>query len=133
MKHLFLGTALLALSACTSITEHDAAMHNSHNHLHAKNCGHTTIAHNDHMDYLHDGHMHHVHDSHADEHVIKVSNAFPANENRANLDMHKDHLHSTADKRHDVVPHGDHLDFLHNGHLHHVHNDHIDEHGVVKT
>jgi len=44
---------------------------------------------------------------------------------------HKDHAHGDTDNKHAMVPHGDHMDYLHEGHLHHVHGDHIDEHGKV--
>ncbi|MCD8501925.1 MAG: hypothetical protein LRY71_09930 [Bacillaceae bacterium] len=33
---------------------------------------------------------------------------------------------------HELVPQGDHVDFLVNGRLHHVHGDHCDDHGPVE-
>jgi hypothetical protein len=31
-----------------------------------------------------------------------------------------------------MVPHGDHMDYLHEGHLHHHHGDHCDDHGPMQ-
>jgi hypothetical protein len=41
---------------------------------------------------------------------------------------HDEHPH-THDRfcGHAAVPHGDHVDFLHDGHVHHVHEDHVDD------
>jgi hypothetical protein len=33
---------------------------------------------------------------------------------------------------HEMVPHGDHMDYLVNGRLHHVYNGHCDDHGPVE-
>jgi len=75
--------------------------------------------------------MHNVHGEHADEHVIQVTDANPAMEQPVSHDMHADHKHGEGDSLHAMIPHGDHMDYLHDGHLHHVHNDHIDEHGKI--
>ena len=117
-----------ALAACA--TNHTAATH-AHNHAHGSDCGHMAVAHNGHTDYLHDGHMHHVHDAHYDEHVIKVSALNPDAEAPLPADRHDGHMHTMASDAHEAIPHGDHVDFLHDGHLHHPHGDHIDEHGPL--
>ncbi|MEM9225250.1 MAG: hypothetical protein AAGA24_01965, partial [Pseudomonadota bacterium] len=98
---------------------------------HGEGCGHAMVWHIDHWDYLHDGHLHFVHDGHVDEHVIPVSAENPADEAPLDQALHADHVHEAGDPAHPMVPHGDHMDFLHDGRLHHVHGDHIDDHGPV--
>ncbi len=39
-----------------------------HHHEHGADCGHTAVAHDDHVDYLHEGHRHAQHAGHYDEH-----------------------------------------------------------------
>ena len=46
--------------------EHDPA--EVHPHEHGPGCGHTAVAHGDHVDYVHDGHRHAIHGGHYDEH-----------------------------------------------------------------
>lgn len=105
-------------------------IHANHAASHYEGDGHIVIEHDGHMDHLHDGHLHSMHDGHADEHVIAVSAANPAGENRGSHDGV--HLHS-ADDGHPEIQHGDHFDHLHDGHLHHMHGDHTDEHGAIKV
>ena len=120
-----------ALIGCSAAGNHSGVEHEGHAHAHAENCGHTAVAHADHTDYAHDGHLHHVHAGHTDEHVIQVTEANPAAEAPADMARHNDHKHGVNDTLHAQIPHGDHMDYLHDGHLHHVHGDHIDEHGKV--
>lgn len=40
----------------------------THDHAHGPACGHSAVAHGDHVDYVHDGHRHAVHEKHYDEH-----------------------------------------------------------------
>lgn len=134
MKHLLtLGAAAALLAACAeapTTAEHTGAVHD-HAHAHADDCGHTKVAHLDHSDFLHDGHMHNVHANHADEHVVAVSAQNPEGEDPIAAERHDGHMHSMSDEAHAAIPHGDHVDFLHDGHLHHVHGDHMDEHGAL--
>jgi len=102
--------------------------HSSHNHQHGPNCGHVAVRHGEHVDYLHDGHLHHVHDDHVDEHVVAVSSENPAAcTSTVNCQGHK-HREGCG---HEVVPHGDHVDYLVDGRLHHPHGDHCDIHGKL--
>lgn len=102
--------------------------HPHHDHVHGKDCGHTAILHDGHVDYLHDGHLHHVHGDHVDEHVIAVSAANP--EGCAAKADCGSHVHGPG-CGHEVVPHGDHVDYLVEGRLHHVHAGHCDDHGAL--
>lgn len=45
---------------------HDEA--EDHLHKHGEDCGHSGVAHEDHIDYEHDGHRHAAHGAHYDEH-----------------------------------------------------------------
>jgi hypothetical protein len=75
--------------------------------------------------------LHHPHGDHYDEHTVEVSDANPVGENPVEAAKHADHMHSDADLIHEKVPHGDHMDYYHDGHLHHAHDDHMDEHGPL--
>ncbi|WP_134698791.1 hypothetical protein [Ammoniphilus sp. YIM 78166] len=101
--------------------------HEGHDHKHSIACGHTKIRHDDHIDYVHNGHLHHEHEGHWDECTIPVSAVNPAECKPMNCGC-------THDKEcgHEMVPHGDHMDYLVNGRLHHVHGDHCDDHGPVE-
>ncbi|ABB74999.1 conserved hypothetical protein [Nitrosospira multiformis ATCC 25196] len=108
--------------------------HENHTHPHGPECGHTGVAHDDHVCYLHDGHLHYPHGNHIDEHVIDVSeinpqNCTPGHECEGHA---QGHVHG-PECGHEAVPHGDHMDYLVGGHLHHPHDDHCDDHGPVKT
>ena len=100
-------------------------VHNGHQHVHSEHCGHTRIEHGGHVDYLHNGHLHHPHEAHYDEHRIEVSNSNP--DECKPIDCQCDHI----DCGHEMVPHGDHFDYLVDGRLHHPHGDHCDDHGSV--
>jgi hypothetical protein len=98
-----------------------------HTHKHSIACGHTKIKHEDHIDYVHNGHLHHEHDGHWDECNIPVSEMNPAEHKPASCGCNHG-----KDCGHEMVPHGDHMDYLVNGRLHHVHGDHCDDHGPVE-
>ncbi len=101
--------------------------HVDHPHVHSEHCGHTRVRHDGHIDYLHNGHLHFEHDGHYDEHVIAVSAGNPsACSPVACVDDHDT-------SNHELVPHGDHQDYLSNGRLHHRHGDHCDDHGPIET
>lgn len=101
-------------------------VHGKHTHNHSIACGHTKIRHNDHIDYVHDGHLHHEKDGEWVECKIPVNNQNPAEEKLiACACNHND------DCGHEMVPHGDHMDYLVNGRLHHVHNGKCEDHGPV--
>ena len=130
MRNVFLiamAAGLLAACGGGDNAGH-ANTHSDHGHVHADAGEHVRIQHDGHVDYLHDGHLHAEHDGHYDEHVIAVSATNPAEEAAKD---HADHMHGADNCDHQMIPHGDHVDYLHDGHLHHVHNDHIDEHGEV--
>ena len=105
----------------------DHHIHGDHEHKHSMACGHTKIRHHDHIDFIHDGHLHHEHEGHWDECKIDVSDINPDQCKPMNCGCTHD-----DDCGHELVPHGDHVDFLVNGRLHHVHGDHCDDHGPVE-
>ena len=111
-----------------------SATHAGHTHQHGSGCGHTAIKHDGHVDYLHDGCLHHMNGGQAEEHVLPVNAANPAQcTPKHDCGGHpKGHKHGPG-CGHEAVPHGDHTDYLVNGHLHHPHGDHCDEHGKVQT
>ena len=103
-----------------------------HPHTHGPDCGHIAIVHGDHVDYLHDGALHHPHKGHCDEHTLEVSEQNPDRctpEHRC-TGHDSDHVHGPG-CGHEMVSHGDHVDYLVDGHLHHPHGDHCDDHGPV--
>lgn len=108
------------------------SQHAQHDHQHGPQCGHTAVRHDGHVDFLHDGHLHHVHGDHVDEHVIAVSAGNPdgCTPQHRCAGHAAGHVHG-PDCGHEVVPHGDHVDYLVDGHLHHPHGDHCDDHGPL--
>jgi len=104
-------------------TTHDT----THTHVHGEHCGHTRIQHEGHVDYVHDGHLHAAHEGHYDEHTLAVGAANPA----AHAPVACACGHDGCG--HEVVPHGDHTDYLYEGRLYHSHGDHCDDHGAVST
>jgi hypothetical protein len=107
--------------------------HENHDHQHGTNCGHKAIQHEGHTDYLHDGHLHHQRaDGTVEEHALSVTNVNPAScTGGHSCGGHAaDHVHGPG-CGHEMVPHGDHVDYLVDGHLHHQHNGHCDDHGPV--
>lgn len=107
--------------------------HEGHTHVHGENCGHTALRHEGHTDYLHNGHLHHMHEGYVDEHVLAVNADNPAacTPDHVCGGHERGHQHG-PDCGHEVVPHGDHVDYLVEGHLHHFHGDHCDHHGAVE-
>ncbi|MEM9444847.1 MAG: hypothetical protein AAGA18_05785 [Verrucomicrobiota bacterium] len=103
-----------------------------HQHVHGKDCGHTAIQHEDHVDYLHDGHLHHQNeDGSVESHVLPVTEVNPDSCSCEQHVRHDDgHVHGPG-CGHEAVPHGDHIDYIVNGRLHHPHGDHCDDHGPV--
>jgi hypothetical protein len=43
-----------------------------------------------------------------------------------NVQSHHEHQHG-ATCGHKAIPHGDHIDYVHDGHLHRIHGKHVDE------
>lgn len=108
-------------------------VHTKHDHVHGSGCGHTAIQHEGHVDFLHDGHLHHTeNDGTVTEHTIAVSPANPdgCTPQHACSGHAVSHVHGVG-CGHEVVPHGDHTDYLVDGHLHYPHGDHCDDHGRV--
>ena len=107
--------------------------HDAHSHTHGAGCGHRSIEHAGHMDYLHDGHLHHTHEGHIDECALEVAgkNAASCTPQHACGVHAKDHGHG-AGCGHEMVPHGDHKDYVVGGHLHKPHGQHCDDHGALK-
>jgi len=108
--------------------------HSDHPHQHGASCSHTKVRHAGHVDYLHDGHLHATHESHVDEHRLEVSRDNPegCTPSHACDDHDADHKHGSA-CGHEMVPHGDHRDYLVGGHLHYTHQSHCDDHGALPT
>jgi hypothetical protein len=106
----------------------------AHSHSHGPNCGHIAVKHNDHTDYLHEGHLHFPHGDHVDDHRIEVNSENPEKCTPThNCSGHeKNHVHG-VNCGHEVVPHGNHLDYLVDGHLHHSHGNHCDDHGKLQV
>ena len=100
--------------------------HKSHNHQHGAGCGHLQIKHGDHIDFAHDGHMHHVEGKKIEEHCIEVSVVNPDVCKPLDCNGSKNHVGLA-----EVIPHGDHTDYLVDGRLHHLHGGHCDDHGPI--
>jgi hypothetical protein len=106
--------------------------HESHDHIHGAECGHTAVRHGDHTDYVHDGHLHHEHGEHVDECTIAVGteNGADCTPDHACGGHEGGHAHGEG-CGHEAVPHGDHTDYLVEGHLHSPHGEHCDHHGAL--
>jgi len=106
--------------------------HEQHSHVHGANCGHTAIRHGDHTDYLHDGHLHRSHDGHVDECAIAIDAINPVMCTPTHLcaGHATDHIHG-PNCGHEMVPHGDHVDYIVGDHLHYPHGNHCDDHGAI--
>jgi hypothetical protein len=109
------------------LSELEHLVHENHEHIHSLSCGHTKILHNGHVDYVHNGHLHHQHGNHWDECRIEVSDINPDTCSPISCGCNHDKVCG-----HEIVPHGDHMDYLVNGRLHHVHGNHCDDHGPVE-
>ena len=108
--------------------------HETHTHKHGKDCGHTAIQHNGHIDYLHDGHLHHpCGENQVEEHVIEVTDINPdVCTPDLQCQCHETgHVHGPG-CGHEAIPHGDHIDYIVEGRLHHPHGDHCDDHGPIQ-
>lgn len=107
--------------------------HDEHDHVHGKDCGHTAVEHEGHVDYLHDGHMHHpCEHGGVEEHELAVSSKNPDECGSGHeCAGHEDAHQHGPDCGHEAVPHGDHVDYLVDGHLHHPHRGHCDDHGPL--
>jgi hypothetical protein len=101
-------------------------------HAHGPGCGHIAVRHEDHVDYLNHGHLEHVEGGHTDEHVVEISSTNPDRcDSKHRASGHEEaHRHGPG-CGHEVVPHGDHIDYLVDGRLHHPHGDHCDDHGPL--
>jgi hypothetical protein len=109
-----------------------ACIHEQHEHRHGKDCGHTAVRHEDHVDYLHDGCLHHQEGDKVSAHVLPVNAANPdtCTTGHACAEHEQRHRHGPG-CGHEAVPHGDHVDYLVQGHLHYQHGDHCDDHGKL--
>jgi hypothetical protein len=109
-------------------------VHETHPHVHGPGCGHTAVRHQGHVDYLQDGHLLHQEQDHIDDHVVEISDQNPdrcTSEQRA-TGHDRAHQHGPG-CGHEMVPHGDHIDYLVDGRLHHPHGDHCDDHGPLEV
>jgi len=119
------------LLPCTWAGETDKFKISSHEHQHADACGHEAVPHGDHVDYVHDGHMHAMHSGHYDDHGLNQmakSSRKTASTDHLTAKTHK-HKHA-KDCGHELVKHGDHEDYLHDGQYHAKHGGHYDLHGT---
>jgi hypothetical protein len=126
--------SLIAISAAllaSGASAHEVLHAGHDDHAHGADCGHAALEHGGHIDYLHDGHLHSAHGSHYDEHALEVSSTNPDAEELAVMVTDEDHMHGHAGEEHELVQHGDHMDYIHEGRLHFVHGDHTDDHGPV--
>lgn len=103
------------------------AQQTEHQHVHSATCGHTRILHEGHMDYLHDGQLHSENAGAYEEHRITVSSTNPDQCKPVACECGHDGC------GHEMVPHGNHQDYLVNGRLHRRHGDHCDDHGPVSV
>jgi DNA-binding transcriptional ArsR family regulator len=88
-------------------------------HEHGPECGHVAIPHRDHIDYLHDGSLHRSGDRPGRWLDCEPDRHTP----------HRAHRHVHGEGcGHVAVPHGDHVDYVHDGHRHAAHGDHYDDH-----
>jgi hypothetical protein len=101
-------------------------------HQHGPGCGHVAVQHEGHTDYLQDGHLQHPHGDHVDDHVITVSDANPDQHTEPAGGHDTTHQHGPG-CGHELVPHGNHSDYLVDGRLHHQAAGHCDDHGVLQT
>ena len=99
-----------------------------HKHQHSIACGHTKIKHEDHIDYLHNGELHHEKNGSWEKCKIPVTDKNPAESKQ--LPCGCKH---TEECGHEMVPHGDHKDYLVNGRLHHVKDGKCYDHGPVEV
>ena len=102
-------------------------------HAHGPDCGHTAVRHRDHIDYLHDGELHHDSGGAVETHAVEVNERNPADCTPGHdCDEHEGGHEHGPSCGHELVPHGDHVDYLVGGHLH-PHGDHCDDHGPLEV
>jgi DNA-binding transcriptional ArsR family regulator len=97
----------------------DRSTHPGESHEHGPDCGHVAIPHQDHIDYLHNGSLHRLGGS-----PTRWMDCEPGR--HAPHRMHR-HVHGEG-CGHVAIPHGDHVDYIHDGHRHATHDDHYDDH-----
>jgi len=100
----------------------------SHSHQHSIACGHTKIKHKDHIDYLHDGELHRKNKDGWENCSIPITEKNPV-EGKP-LPCGCSHTEKCG---HEMIPHGDHKDYLVNGRLHHVKGGKCYDHGPVEV
>ena len=100
-------------------------------HQHGPNCGHTALKHEGHTDYLVDGRIECASENGSVDRVIEVSQINPNECRPVNDCERQSHVHG-PDCGHEMVPHGDHNDYLVDGVLHFPHAEHCDDHGPVQ-
>lgn len=110
-----------------SENQKDREIKEIHSHEHSIACGHTKIKHEGHIDYVHNGELHHKNNGDWVNCAISVSDKNPAEDNSV-LPCGCDHNKECG---HEMVPHGDHKDYLVNGRLHHVQDGKCYDHGPV--
>jgi len=106
------------------------ATHEHHDHAHGPECGHVAIEYDGEICYLHDGHLHKKHGEHY--HCVRIEFSEQNPDGCNPIESQSGHVHG-PECGHELVPHGDHFDYLVDGRLYHQHGDHIDDHGPVKT
>ena len=122
---------LQKFNTTAAIEDHRSALNKTHQH--SPHCGHTAVVHQNHIDYLVDGRLEHVGEGGSiTHHVIEVSELNPEECAPLNDCELEEHVHGPG-CGHELVPHGDHMDYLVNGVLHHPHEDHCDDHGPVEV
>ncbi|MGQ0648510.1 MAG: hypothetical protein ACT4P7_13175 [Gemmatimonadaceae bacterium] len=110
-----------------------ARTHSEGDHVHGPSCGHQAVRHEGHIDYLHKGGLHHPNGAGiVEDHVLAVDASHP--DICAPVTTFEGH--SSAHQHgptcgHEMVPHGDHVDYLVDGHLHFPHGKHCDDHGMM--
>lgn len=97
-------------------------------HHHGPNCGHTAVRHEHHTDYLAHGQLEHEENGRIKHHRVAVTAKNP--DSCRPIEAATNHTHG-PNCGHEMVPHGDHMDYLVNDHLEHVHGDHVDDHGPL--
>jgi hypothetical protein len=127
---IFAITALLSPHAAQA-TDSDKFKIASHDHKHGAECGHEAVEHGDHTDYIHDGHLHAEHAGHFDNHGPERMDKTTRKTASAEHLIASDHKHKHGKKcGHEVVKHGDHVEYLHDGQYHAKHGTHYDQHGT---
>lgn len=110
----------------------DEKVYHQQLHLHGPRCGHATIEHDGHDDYVNDGRLDHTDGHLTSFHSIEVTRTNPERCTPAHDCKAHDAAHTHGPGcGHEVIPHGDHVDYLVDDHLHHPCKGHCDDHGPV--